>query len=78
MFVYVTYKRPQFVKPLLECEGTAWDVKVEVLGGEGSFGYHGFTLTKGSPACKETMATPELQETKTSQAPPVGNEAVRA
>lgn len=50
MFLYITYRQPHFIKPLLECEGTAWDVKVDVLGGEGSFGYHGFTLTKMASA----------------------------
>lgn len=48
MFVYITYRQPHFVKPLLDCEGTKWDIKVDVLGGAGSFGYHGFTLTKAA------------------------------
>ena len=46
MFLCITYRQPHFIRPLLECEGVRWDVKVDVLGGAGSFAYHGFTLTK--------------------------------
>jgi len=42
VFLYVTYRQPHFVKPLLMCEGTNWDLEVEHLGaGDGSFGYYG-------------------------------------
>lgn len=44
MFLYITYRQPHFIKPLLDDEN--WDIKIDVLGGAGSFGYHGFTLTK--------------------------------
>lgn len=41
-FLYVTFRQPHFVKPLLECQGTNWDIDIQVLGGsDGSFGYHG-------------------------------------
>lgn len=41
VFLYVTYRQPHFVKPLVECQGTNWDVEVEILGAAGgSFGYH--------------------------------------
>lgn len=50
MFVYITYRQPHFVKPLLQCKGTAWDMKLDAIsGGGGSFGYHGFTLRKAAP-----------------------------
>ncbi|OCT54692.1 Methyltransferase type 11 [Cladophialophora carrionii] len=46
-FIYVTYRQPHFVKPLLNCEGATWDIQVDVLGGsESSFDYHGFVLKK--------------------------------
>lgn len=42
IFLYVTFRQPHFVKPILECEGTNWDIEIETLGGsEGSFGYTG-------------------------------------
>jgi SAM-dependent methyltransferase len=42
VFLYVTFRQPHFVKPLLECEGTDWDIDVKLLGAtDGSFGYHG-------------------------------------
>ncbi|KAI1334031.1 S-adenosyl-L-methionine-dependent methyltransferase [Xylariaceae sp. FL0016] len=41
-FLYVTYRQPHFVKPLLAGEGVNWDINVELLGAsDGSFGYHG-------------------------------------
>lgn len=42
VFLYVTYRQPHFIRPLLECEGTNWDVEMENLGASGgSFGYCG-------------------------------------
>ncbi|XWX00070.1 hypothetical protein V2A60_008087 [Cordyceps javanica] len=39
VFLYVTFRQPHFIKPLLMCEGTNWDVELEVLGASGgSFG----------------------------------------
>ncbi|KAL8844412.1 MAG: hypothetical protein Q9176_001322 [Flavoplaca citrina] len=49
-FLYITYRQPHFIKPLLECEGVVWDIQVDILGGaDGSFDYHGFVLKKLSP-----------------------------
>lgn len=49
VFLYVTYRQPHFIRPLLNCEGTSWDIDMEVLGsGESSFAYHGFILRKAS------------------------------
>ncbi|CAJ2504756.1 Uu.00g121500.m01.CDS01 [Anthostomella pinea] len=51
MFLYVTYRQPHFIRPLLNCEGTDWDIDMDVLGaGDSSFAYHGFALTKRSGA----------------------------
>lgn len=42
IFLYVTYRQPHLIKPLLACEGTNWDIEMEVLGASGgSFGYSG-------------------------------------
>jgi EEF1A lysine methyltransferase 4 len=42
VFLYVTYRQQHFIRPLLECEGTNWDVEMETLGASGgSFGYCG-------------------------------------
>ncbi|KAJ3580367.1 hypothetical protein NPX13_g185 [Xylaria arbuscula] len=44
--IYITYRQPRFIKPLLNCEGTKWDLTVETLGGsDSSFGYYGFVCT---------------------------------
>ncbi|KAJ2996252.1 hypothetical protein NUW58_g1035 [Xylaria curta] len=43
IFIYVTYRQPHFIKPLLNCEGTNWDIDVVTLSGlGGSFTYYGF------------------------------------
>jgi EEF1A lysine methyltransferase 4 len=42
VFLYVTYRQPHLIKPLLECEGTNWDIEIETLSASGgSFGYCG-------------------------------------
>ncbi|KAI2617867.1 S-adenosyl-L-methionine-dependent methyltransferase [Hypoxylon sp. NC1633] len=51
VFLYVTYRQPHFVRPLLTCDGTDWNIEMDILGdGAGSFAYHGFALTKSSPS----------------------------
>lgn len=38
------------MKPLLNCDGTNWVVKVDTLGGlDGSLSYYGFTCTLAAP-----------------------------
>ncbi|KAI3319360.1 S-adenosyl-L-methionine-dependent methyltransferase [Xylariaceae sp. AK1471] len=45
-FIYVTYRQPRFVMPLLSCEGTHWNTRVETLGeSDSAFGYYGFICT---------------------------------
>ncbi|KAI1749272.1 S-adenosyl-L-methionine-dependent methyltransferase [Xylaria castorea] len=45
-FIYITYRQPHFIRPLLNCKGTSWDIDVETLGGlDSSFGYYGFKCT---------------------------------
>ena len=44
IFLYVTFRQPHFVKPLLN-QRSLWDLRLEILGGnEGSFEYFGFVL----------------------------------
>ncbi|KAK0629096.1 S-adenosyl-L-methionine-dependent methyltransferase [Bombardia bombarda] len=45
VFLYVTFRQPHFIKPLLNPEGL-WDLDMQVLGEEGSFDYYGFVVTK--------------------------------
>ncbi|KAI3329725.1 S-adenosyl-L-methionine-dependent methyltransferase [Ustulina deusta] len=46
IFIYITYRQPHFIRRLLNCEGTNWDIDVEALGGlDSSFSYHGFKCT---------------------------------
>ncbi|KAI0459853.1 S-adenosyl-L-methionine-dependent methyltransferase [Xylaria acuta] len=48
-FIYITYRQPHFMRPLLNCEGTNWDINVETLGGvDSSFSYYGFICTLAS------------------------------
>ncbi|EME79980.1 uncharacterized protein MYCFIDRAFT_86729 [Pseudocercospora fijiensis CIRAD86] len=51
VFLYVTYRQPHFMKPLLNPEGK-WEMEMEVLGGGGgsSFEYFGWGLRKGKEA----------------------------
>jgi hypothetical protein len=44
-FLYITYRQPHFVKPILNGSGE-WDAEMEILGGGDSFEYYGFVLTK--------------------------------
>ncbi|KAK5728657.1 hypothetical protein LTR15_001794 [Elasticomyces elasticus] len=46
VWVYVTWRQPHFIKPLVSRKGV-WSVDVEVLGGgEGGFEYFGFVIKK--------------------------------
>ncbi|GAP88464.1 putative methyltransferase type 11 [Rosellinia necatrix] len=46
IFIYITYRQPHFLRPLLNCEGTNWDIDIETLGKlDSSFSYYGFTCT---------------------------------
>ncbi|KAI4864092.1 S-adenosyl-L-methionine-dependent methyltransferase [Hypoxylon rubiginosum] len=43
VFLYVTYRQPHFMRPLLQREGLDWEIQVETLGAsDSSFGYYGF------------------------------------
>lgn len=45
-FLYITYRQPHFMKPLLIREGK-WELKMEELRDEGgTFEYFGFIITK--------------------------------
>ncbi|KAF2102820.1 S-adenosyl-L-methionine-dependent methyltransferase [Rhizodiscina lignyota] len=49
IFLYVTYRQPHFVRPLLN-RHDQWDVVVETLSdGDGSFEYYAFVLRKKLP-----------------------------
>ncbi|OHW96446.1 methyltransferase type 11 [Colletotrichum incanum] len=46
VFLYITYRQPHFMRPLLNAEGL-WDLEMDVLsGGESAFDYYGFVLRK--------------------------------
>lgn len=45
MFLYITYRQPHFMKPLLNSTGI-WHLEMDVLSGESSFDYYGFILKK--------------------------------
>jgi hypothetical protein len=49
VFLYVTYRQPHFIKPILNRDDE-WDMEMEVMGGGDSFQYFGFVLKKHSTA----------------------------
>ncbi|RMZ76195.1 hypothetical protein DV737_g4933, partial [Chaetothyriales sp. CBS 132003] len=54
-FIYVTYRQPHFIKPLLNCEGAKWDIEVDILASsESSLEYHGFILKKAISSAAES------------------------
>lgn len=48
VFLYITYRQPHFIKPLLNPSDSLWNLDMQVLGAEGSFGYYGYKITKKS------------------------------
>ncbi|KAF2241757.1 hypothetical protein BU26DRAFT_440185, partial [Trematosphaeria pertusa] len=47
-FLYITYRQPHFVKPIIN-RNNEWTLEMEVLGGGDSFEYFDFILRKQSP-----------------------------
>ncbi|KAF5133060.1 EEF1A lysine methyltransferase 4 [Metarhizium anisopliae] len=45
VFLYVTFRQPHFMKPLLN-PGGVWDMDIQVLNDSGSFDYYGYMLHK--------------------------------
>ncbi|KAJ0328427.1 hypothetical protein COL5a_005206 [Colletotrichum fioriniae] len=46
VFLYITYRQPHFMRPLLNADNL-WDMDMDVLsGGESAFDYYGFVLSK--------------------------------
>ncbi|KAI0102997.1 S-adenosyl-L-methionine-dependent methyltransferase [Nemania sp. FL0031] len=57
IFVYITYRQPHFIKPLLNCEGAKWDINIETLGGQdSSFGYYAFRCTPAGAQDADKLA----------------------
>ncbi|GAB1313469.1 hypothetical protein MFIFM68171_03679 [Madurella fahalii] len=44
-FLYVTFRQPHFMKPLLNPDGL-WEVDMQILGDGGSFDYYGYSIRK--------------------------------
>jgi hypothetical protein len=44
-FLYITFRQPHFMKPLLNPDGL-WDLDMQVLGGVGTFDYYGYVIRK--------------------------------
>jgi hypothetical protein len=49
VFLYVTYRQPHFIKPILNRDNE-WHMEMEVMGGGDSFQYFGFVLKKHTTA----------------------------
>ena len=47
VFLYITYRQPHFVKPILNRKNE-WDLDMEIMGGGDSFQYFGFILKKNT------------------------------
>lgn len=47
MFLYITFRQGQFIRPLLNPEGHLWDMTMQVLQSEeGTFPYYGYVIQK--------------------------------
>lgn len=46
LFLYVTFRQPHFIKPLLDPDQCLWDMDMQILGDEGSLPYYGFNIRK--------------------------------
>lgn len=47
MFLYITFRQGQFIRPLLNPEGRLWDMTMQVLQSEeGTFPYYGYVIQK--------------------------------
>lgn len=75
MFLYITFRQGQFIRPLLNPEGHLWDMTMQVLQSEeGTFPYYGYVIQKktalhsddASPVDAEeaTRASVEPEETQ--------------
>jgi hypothetical protein len=49
IFLYITYRQPHFIKPIVNRENE-WDLEMETMGGGDSFQYFGFVLKKHDSA----------------------------
>lgn len=50
VFLYITFRQPHFIRPLLSFGGL-WNLSMETLSaGESSFDYYGWVLTKNKEA----------------------------
>lgn len=48
VFLYITFRQPHFIRPLLSVNNL-WSLKMETLSaGESSFDYYGWILTKST------------------------------
>ncbi|KAI9152132.1 EEF1A lysine methyltransferase 4 [Paramyrothecium foliicola] len=55
IFLWVTYRQPHFMKPLLNAGGL-WDIDMQVLAEEGSFDYYGFVIKKAADSASDSSA----------------------
>lgn len=46
VFLYITFRQPHFIKPLLDPDQLLWDMEMQILGDDGSLPYYGFRLRK--------------------------------
>jgi hypothetical protein len=51
VFLYITYRQPHFIKPILNRDD-AWDLEMDVMGGGDTFQYFGFILKKSTAGAK--------------------------
>tara|TARA_R110002003_G_scaffold6_2_gene274 strand:+ start:818 stop:1054 length:237 start_codon:yes stop_codon:yes gene_type:complete len=51
VFLYVTYRQPHFIKPILN-RNNEWNLRMEEMGGGDSFQYFGFALKKNAETAR--------------------------
>lgn len=56
LFLYITFRQPHFIKPLLDPGQQLWDMEMQTLGDDGSLPYYGFRIHKKPRSQSEQQA----------------------
>lgn len=64
VFLYVTFRQPRFIRPLLNPDGRLWHLEMhELSSGEGTFPYYGYVVRKRTSLDDETDEEAETKVT---------------
>lgn len=64
LFLYITFRQPRFIQPLLNPDGTLWHLEMQELSsGGGTFPYYGYVIRKKTSLDDETDAEANKKDT---------------